>query len=54
MRKSSLYHLAMRAVINSDYRDDIKIDILDVLNENRRTELWLEAKESNESEEAEK
>ena len=42
MKKSAAYYYAMLAVMDSSMKSEEKIDILEMLNENRRTAEWCE------------
>ncbi len=42
MKKSEIYQLAMEAVLETDYRNAIKVEILAVLNKEKELALWME------------
>lgn len=45
MKKSELYYYAMDAVLDSGFSNEIKLDILSVLIDDKRTAEWTEERE---------
>ena len=45
MKKSEIYTIAMDAVLDSEYSNEVKIAVLDVLLDNRSTALFTEKRE---------
>lgn len=45
MKKSELYNLAMDALLDSGYSNDIKIEVMELLIDNRSTALFTEKRE---------
>lgn len=50
MKKSEIYVMAMKAVLRTDFREDVKIEILEVLMENKGTAEFTEKREAAEAE----
>lgn len=48
MKKSELYRLAMNAVLDSEYRNEIKLEMLKVLFEDESVALFTEEREAQE------
>lgn len=45
MKKSNLYQLAMIAVVDSDLHASVKLEVLEVLMEDKRVAEWSEKRE---------
>jgi hypothetical protein len=45
MKKSERLNIAMDAVLDSEYSNEIKLEVLEVLMEDRRTALYVERTE---------
>lgn len=52
MKKSEIYHTAMCAVLGADYSEDITIEILAVLMEDKASALYWEKKKEEEQQAA--
>ena len=48
MKKSEKFYYAMLCVLNSDYDDDIRLDVLEELMDKRESALWCEEREEKE------
>lgn len=51
MKKSEIYQLAMEAMLDTDCRNDIKIEILEVLMKDKEMALWSEKNEETDRDE---
>lgn len=45
MKKSEQYYYAMLAVLNSEFKDDVKLEVLEQLIDDRKTALFVEKRE---------
>ena len=46
MKKSEIYYEAMKAVLRTDYQEDMKIEILSVLMDEKNSALYWEEREA--------
>lgn len=53
MKESEKLYIAMMAVLNSDYEDHIRLEVLELLMDRRSTALWSEKREEEKKEDEE-
>ncbi len=46
MKKSEKYHAAMLAVLNSNLQNEVKLEVLDLLLDDKATAEWCEKREN--------